>query len=282
MHRTALVMSLGALCLLAQPNRIVSTSPSITEILFALGAGPNVVGVSMHCEYPPQVRQLPRVGTYSRPNTEQIALLRPDLVILHRTNGDAANRLEALGIRTEQVQQGSLAQLFQTMHKLGELTGRTPQAEELISRIQARVKSTRLATENAQRPEVLIIVAKTRDQLTGLIAAGPGTYLGELVEAAGGHNTLRGSQTENYPRISLETVIQRNPDVLIDASAITESLSDTPETRMLTIQPWLTRRELAAVRAGRVAAVTSQALVVPGPRVLDALDMISRAIRGQP
>ena len=281
MRRAILVLLLNALCLLAQTQRIVSTSPSITETLFALGAGPSVVGVSTYCRYPPQVQHLPKVGTYSKPNAEKIALLKPDLVILHKTSGDLANRLQAVGIRTVEVQQGSLTDLFNTARTIGKATGRTRQAEELIGRIESKVKSAAARKPGEQRPSVLVIVSKEREQLTGLIAAGSKTYLGELVEAAGGRNALAGTQVETYPRISLETVIRLNPDVLIDASGMGDVPNDTPEQRLKTIQPWLARRELAAVRNGRVTAILSEALVVPGPRILEALDMISRCLRAQ-
>jgi|YNPBryBLVA2012_1023415.scaffolds.fasta_scaffold01089_6 iron complex transport system substrate-binding protein len=275
--------ALLCLCLVqaafAQPARIVSTSPSITEILFGLGAGPSVVGVSTYCRYPEQVRQLPKVGTYSKPNAERIALLKPDLVILHRQNGDLANRMEALGIRTLTIEQGSLAQLFATMRAIGDAVGRRTQAEALVARIQGKIQPA-AARKNTAGPSVLLIVSKDREQLASLIAAGPRTYLGELLEAAGGRNALTSASAQNYPRISLETVIHLNPDFIIDASGMGDEPNDTPEQRKRTIAPWLVRGELKAVRHHRVSAVLSEALVVPGPRVVEALDLLRNVISG--
>jgi len=279
MLRAAVLWLCLALAAFAQPARIVSTSPSITEILFELGAGPSVVGVSTYCRYPEQVLQLPKVGTYSRPNAERIALLKPDLVILHRQNGDLANRLEALGIRTLTIEQGSLAQLFATMRAIGDAVGRRAQAEAQVARIQEKIQSA-AARKNTAGPSVLLIVSKNREQLTGLIAAGPRTYLGELLEAAGGRNALTASSTQNYPRISLETVIHLNPDFIIDASGMGDEPNDTPEQQKRTIAPWLARGELRAVRHQRVRAVLSEALVVPGPRVVEALDLLRNVIAG--
>jgi iron complex transport system substrate-binding protein len=126
----------------------------------------------------------------------------------------------------------------------------------------------------------LLIVSKDREQLTSLIAAGPRTYLGELLEAAGGRNVLTSVSTQAYPRISLETVIHLNPDFIIDASGMGDEPNDTPEQRKRTIAPWLARGELTAVRHRRISAVLSEALVVPGPRVLEALELLRNVIAG--
>lgn len=274
MYRIGIAFLLCALAGFAQPARIVSTSPSITETLFALGAGPNVVGVSTYCRYPPQVRQLPKVGSFSKPNAEQIALLRPDLVIVHKSAGDLRNRLHALGLHTAEVDRGSLAQVFTSIRTIGEAVGRSGHADQLISKIRASVAEA--ATRYSSRPRfsVLLIVGRDHDQLTRLIAAGKQTYLGELLEAAGGRNVLDGQ----YPHISLETVIRLNPDVLIDASGMGDEPNDSPEQRLRTVRPWLARADLRAVRERRVFAVLSEALVAPGPRVPEALTLLSNCL----
>src|ERR1700755_416342 len=96
----------------SQPARIVLTSPSITETLFALDLGPKVVGVTTYCRYPPAVRSLPKIGTYSKPDPEKIALLHPDLVIIHRDARALAERLAAIKIPTATITVGSLDQVF--------------------------------------------------------------------------------------------------------------------------------------------------------------------------
>jgi iron complex transport system substrate-binding protein len=271
MIRMIAVLLLCALAGFAQPARIVSTSPSITETLFALGAGPSVVGVSTYCRFPPQVRLLPKVGSFSKPNAEHIALLRPDLVILHRAGGDLANRLQALGIRTAEVEQGSLTQVYSSIRSIGDAIGRSRQAEELVGRLRSGIAVSAARHDSGARPSVLLIVGRDHDQLTGLVAAGDKTYLGELLAAAGGRNLMNGQ----YPHISLETVIRLDPDVLIDASGMGDEPNDTPEQRRRTIQPWVVRRELKAAREGRVSAALSETLVVPGPRVLEAVRILS-------
>lgn len=278
MWRVISSLVLLAACALAEPMRIVSTSPSITEILFALGAGPRVVGVSTYCRYPAEVGALPKVGSYSKPNVEGIAQLRPDLVIVHQMRGDVLNRLGALGIRTVTVEQGSLANLVESVRTIGTAVGRRAEAEALVGRIESKMRNTGRSGPQRPRPSVLLVVGKNSDQLTGLIAAGRGTYLSELLDAAGGRNALTQSTAALYPRISLETVIRLNPDYILDASGMGDQPNDTPEQRRATVAPWLLRRELAAVRNRRVFAILSESLVVPGPRVLDGLQLLSRVL----
>lgn len=278
MWRVIATILLFASCVLAEPARIVSTSPSITEILFALGAGPRVVGVSTYCRHPAEVGSLPKVGSYSKPNVERIAMLRPDLVIVHQMQGDVLNRLSALGIRTVTVEQGSLANLFASVRTIGAAVGRKDEAEDLVGRIASSIRDTTSSRRHGSRPSVLLIVAKNPDQLTGLVAAGRGTYLSELLDAAGGRNALTQSTAALYPRISLETVIHLNPDYILDASGMGDQPNNTPEQRRATVAPWLLRSELTAVRNRRVFAILSEALVVPGPRVLEGLQLLAQAL----
>src|SRR5580698_2314968 len=107
--RTWIIGLFVAATLRSQPARIVSTFPSITETVFALGAGDRVVGVSNYCRYPAAVLSLPKIGTYTKPDPEKIALLRPDLVIIQKTAAGLADRLSALGIPQATVTIGSLA-----------------------------------------------------------------------------------------------------------------------------------------------------------------------------
>lgn len=281
MRRATFLTLLCGLCVVAQPARVVSTSPSITETLFALGVGESVVGVSSYCRYPIQVRQIPKVGSYTKPNIERIASLRPGLVIIHKGGGELPNRLSALGIRYVEVEQGSLANLFSSTRTIGKAVQREKEAEAIIARIQSRIAATTAGVNGKQRPSVLMVVGKDRGQLTGIVVAGTSTYLGELLNAAGARNALEGTFVQTYPRISLETVMRLNPDVIIDSSGMGDEPNESDQRKRATLEPWLERRDLAAVRNGRITAILNEAIVVPGPRVLDALDMIANAIKGE-
>src|SRR5271170_7692935 len=121
----------------AQPKRIVSTFPSVTETVFALGAGDRVVGVSTYCRYPPAVLSLPKVGTYTKPDPEKIALLRPDMVIIQKTAAGLADRLSALGISHVEVKIGSLAEVYSMIRDIGGAVGLPDRAEKLCGEIRS-------------------------------------------------------------------------------------------------------------------------------------------------
>jgi iron complex transport system substrate-binding protein len=263
----------------AQPARIVSTFPSITETLFALGAGDRVVGVSDYCRYPAAALSLPKVGSYTKPDPEKIALLRPDLVFIQKSAANLANRLDALGIRHVAVTVGSLAEVYSMIHDIGRAVGLPDRAEKLNGDIRSRLDAVRAQVAGRPRPKVLIVVGRTPGTLTNLKAVGPGPYIGELLEIAGGSNVLTGTAIA-YPQISLETVVRLNPGIILDTSNMGDPGVDTSlrETRLQ--EPWLTHPELAAVQNGMVFGLTSESLITPGPRVVDAVELL-RAKLGQ-
>jgi iron complex transport system substrate-binding protein len=279
LHRLILALGLAAVCP-AQPARIVSTSPSITETLFALDLGDRVVGVSTYCRYPPAVLSLPKVGTYMKPDPEKIALLRPDLVVVHEEAASLADRLTALRIRHARIKVGSLAQVYTMVHDIAAAAGVSPRAEPLNARIRSRLDALRKESEGKPKPSVVVLVGRNPGLLTNLVAAGPGTYLGELLEIAGGRNILSDVKIA-YPHISLETVVSLNPDIILDATQMGESNEDNRAREQRLREPWLSHRELGAVRNGLVFGLTSETLVTPGPRVVDAVELMREKIRAK-
>ncbi len=261
----------------AQPTRIVSTFPSATETLFALGAGDRVVGVSNYCRYPPAVLSLPKIGTYLKPDPEKIALLRPDLVILERSATILADRLSALGIPFTEVKVGSLDEIYSMVVEIGRAVGLPDQATTLNHDIQSRLAAIQAQTRDKSHPTVLVIVGRTPGELTNLVAVGPGSYLAELLEIAGGKNTLTETAVL-YPRISLETVVRLNPDIILDASMINQPGESTAGLEEGLKEPWLAHHELSAVRKGMVFGLTSECLVTPGPRVVEAVELLRARI----
>ena len=272
-----------ALCAQAQPVRIVSTFPSVTETLFALGAGDHVVGVSNYCHYPPAVLSLPKVGTYMKPDPEKIALLRPDLVIIQDQAVGLADRLSALGIRHVGVKVGSLAEVYSMIRDIGKAVALPEQAERLNSDIRARLDGFRAEASGKPRPHVLLIVGRTPGILTNLIGVGSNAYLGELLEIAGASNVLKGTAIA-YPPISMETVVRLNPDIILDSSMMGEAGANPGPMQELLRQPWLTHHELLAVRNGTVFGLATESLVTPGPRVVEAVAAIRNKLveKGRP
>jgi iron complex transport system substrate-binding protein len=266
----------------ARPRRIVSTLPSATETLFALGVGKEVVGVSAYCRFPKEALSLPKVGSYMKPNAELIAALRPDLVIVEKTALTLVERLSALGVQCVELKIGSLEDIYSMIEAVGSAVGFTHRAESLNKRIRTRLEMLRSETSsNRNRPSVLLIVGRTPGLLTNLVAAGPSTYLNELLEIAGGQNALQ-SSSPTYPHISLETVMHLNPKVILDASAMREA-GQTSLLEENIKEAWLAHTELTAVKTGLVFALSSQILVTPGPRVAEAVEEIrSRLLKAVP
>jgi iron complex transport system substrate-binding protein len=276
---TVAALFLGTASLAAQagtiPSRMVSTSPSITETLFALQLGDRVVGVSTYCRYPKEVLSLPKVGTFLKPEPETIARLKPDLVYVHSGPNTVATQLAALGLRTAVVDRGSLPSVFSTIRQISAAAGVTERGDTLVREIQRsldRIKSS-VAGKPARR--VLVIVGRRTGTLTDMIAVGPGSYLHDLIGIAGGENVMGGAKLE-YPRISMETVITLKPEMIIDVGEMGETPADSERRRTVTESLWAKQRLVTAVRTGGVHAVNDEAFVVPGPRVVD----VARAMAG--
>jgi len=275
------VLLLGAATALAEPHRIVSTSPSITEALFALGLGPRVVGVSNYCEYPPEVKDLPKVGTYLRPDAERIARLNPDLVILHKLPNDLTGRLTALHIPYAEVDRGGLTDAYTEIRQIGEAAGIKEQAEKLVSKIHARLDQIRALTAGKKKPSVIFVIGRDPGTLSNLIVVGRDNFLNDLIEVAGGINVIAQDSTQPYPHISLETILRDHPDVLIDMGDIGDSADERQRKATENRALWNAVPNLSAVQNDRVYCLTSTAFVVPGPRVTEAAEILFTVLQGK-
>lgn len=256
----------------APPRRIVSTAPSNTEMLFAIGAGDRVVGVTRFDNYPPEVQELPQVGGFS-PDTisvEAIVGLRPDLVLI--TGGiqaPLAEALEAAGLRVLALYARTLEDVFQNLLLLGDLTGQREEAVRLVARLTERV--TRVTERVADIPEEErpTVFYEVWDE--PLITAGARSFIGQLIELAGGRN-LFGDLDEAFPIVSAEEVIARNPDVILGPDTHAEKL--TPSA--IAGRPgW---DGIRAVREGRIHLIQGDIVSRPGPRLVDALEEIARLL----
>jgi iron complex transport system substrate-binding protein len=265
----------------ARPHRIVSTAPSITEALFALDLGSEVVGVSRFCDFPPEVLKLPKVGTYIKPDPEAIARLTPDLVILQGNPTELANRLNALHIPFAEVPHGTLNDVFTGIQIIAKAAGVPERADPLVSHIQSGLDAIQAKAEALPSPRVLLIMDRRQGMLTDLTAIGPNNYVNEILEIAGGINVLAKPGLPQYPRISMETVLRENPDVIVDLSGTQETEEQREAARAGTLALWAQNGELTAVRNGHVYVGTSNALLVPGPRTVEAAQRLFDYIHGK-
>ena len=257
-----------------RPRRIVSTAPSITEALFALGLGDQVVGVSRYCTFPPSVQTLPKVGTYLAPDAEAIARLAPDLVVLQRISSELTDRLHALRIHFVEVPHGTLADVYSGITLIANAAGVAQRASILNDRIQHELATLHENAKGMPSPRVLAIVNRRPGILADLMAIGPDNYLEQLMEIAGGTNVLAQPGLPTYPRISLETILRDDPDVILDLSGQQESEAERQAESAQVVALWSQQSQLTAVRKGRVIVGTSNALLVPGPRAPEAARLL--------
>jgi iron complex transport system substrate-binding protein len=251
----------------AQP-RIVSLTPSATEVVAALGATDALVGVDEFSKYPPGVEKLPKVGSFLAPNLEVIVKLAPTLVIVDDIHGQVAGALHDQGLSTVECAMHALPDVKQALRTVGVKLGRTKQADAAIEEIEHALDAE-AAKRPARHPRVLVIIDRAAGGLGNLVAAGPGSWVDELLAVVGGDNVLAASGVR-YPKISLEEVLQGDPEVIVDLSFDTN-----PERKAAA---WK-EIEVTAVRNGRVRALDDDFLKAPSPRVKQALAALAAAIR---
>jgi iron complex transport system substrate-binding protein len=275
-----LLLSCAASWAQTRPQRIVSTAPSITETLFALGIGDRVVGVSQFCNFPPEVQKLPKVGSYIKPDAEAIARLAPDLVVLERSSSELTDRLNALHIAFIEVPHNTLEDIFTEIQLIGKAAGVPDRSASLTAQIQGSLDAIQSKAKAMPSPRVLVIVDRQQGTLNNLIAVGPDNYVNQILEIAGGTNVLAKPGLPQYPHISLETVLRENPDVIIDLSGTQETDAARRASRAATLALWSQYRDLRAAKNSYIYAGTTDSLVVPGPRTPIATQRLFDFVHG--
>ena len=255
----------------AQSPRIVSTAPSITELLYALGLGGNIVGVDRFSHYPPEAAKKPQIGDYAAPNLEAIAQLKPTLVIIPTNPVQLKQRLEALHLRVLELDQEGIPALYRSFAQVGEAAGVRARAVMLTRDVQGKLAAIQAKTAKLQPTRVMFVVARTPGSLDGLMVAGAASYLNEIIAIAGGVNVFADARAA-YPKVSLEEVLARNPDVIVDMGEMADTVGVTDAQKSKVVGLWGRMASIGAVRSRRVHAVASDIFVVPGPRVVDAAE----------
>lgn len=246
----------------ALPRRIVSLSPGTTEMLFALGLGPRVVGDTTFCDYPPAAKGVAKIGDVNT-SDEKVLALRPDLVVADGVaNARAVARLPKLGLAVLAVTPTSLPGVEDSLRVIGARTGAAREAEAVVTEMESKENlAARIAARDTRpRPRVLIVL-----QTRPLWTAGRGTFLDDLVTRAGGVNA--GGSVAGYGTFSRERLLASPPDVILGDAGTRAALSADPALR-----------DLAAVRAGRVHALPPDLSSRPGPRLADGLVLVARAL----
>jgi iron complex transport system substrate-binding protein len=247
--------------------RIVSLAPSITETVFVLGDGDRLVGVTDYCDYPPEATLKPRVGGISTPSFEAILALRPDLVLATAESNYAEHveRLVSLGLAVYVIRPVDFETVLESIERIGGVLSRDVAARARVASMRRDAEAIARAVAGSPRPRVLYVVWPNP-----LIAPGRGTLISELIQRAGGES-VTGGEPLPYPRLSLETVVERRPDRIIvghhGQGAVEELL-----------RGWERLGSVSALRDGRVFAVDGDLVHRPGPRMVEALRALARVI----
>ncbi len=249
-------------------RRIVSLAPSITEILFALGLGDRIIGVTKHCNYPPEALTKTSVGTYIDLNIDKILSLKPDLVIATADGNEkeSVDRLTFFKIPVLVTNPKNLNEVFETVKTIGRITRQENRAESIVRSLKQRTDRVVQACSSLPRPRVFLEINENP-----LITVGKDTFHNHLIELAGGIN-ISGKDPLAYPKYSLEQVLQSKPDVLLITSMERGVLAERKKDR------WKQWDQIPAVKQGRIHILNSDLLDRPSPRLVDGLEALARAI----
>jgi iron complex transport system substrate-binding protein len=249
-------------------RRIVSLAPNLTETIYALGAQERLVGDTDACDYPPEAQAKAKVGSGVNPNLEQLVALKPDLVLVTTVfnRRETVAALERIGIATYATDPKTTESILSSFERLGDLLGVRERGEELAAKLRDRLADLTRRLADQQPKRVLFVV-----WADPLISVGRNTFLSDAMRLAGARSVVDSAQ--DWPHFSLEELVHLQPDFLIfaaghveDAESQVESLSKLPG--------W---RSLEAIRRHHIAVV-SDAIIRPGPRVIDAIVELARQL----
>jgi iron complex transport system substrate-binding protein len=277
-----LTFNLAALCIWsiifqeahAAPHRIISTSPAITEILFAIGAGDRVVGVTDYCNYPKNACRLPSIGGPLNPNTEKWIALKPDLIILQDDSVVLNKHAKVFKIPTLEVSVNNLKNILRSIQVIADAM-QTPKAgKQLANKIKIKIDNYRISLGKTKPHQVLMLLSDTNDPSRDLYAVGRNTFLNELLSIAGGENILPDTMA-TYPKISKEFIIAKSPEIIIEIGP-TANLSN--EGILIRKKAWEIYPTIRAVKNDRLYFVGADYILIPGPRLVKILDILTRNI----
>ena len=252
----------------------MSLVPALTEMLFAVGAGPQVVGVSSYDNFPADVKALPKVGALLDPDTERILALRPDLVIVYGSQTGLESGFARAGIRTLVYRHAGIANVLQTIRDLSAITGHRADGDRVVGQLQLQLDAVRARVRGRPRPRTMIVMGRDAQALRAVyVSAGVG-FLHELLEIAGGDDVFGDVRREGV-QPSNETMIVRAPQVIVELHA-----GDPPAEEVLTKERavWSQLPSVPAVRSGRIHLLYGDYLVTPGPRLGQVAEALARAL----
>ena len=255
------------------PSRLVSIVPAVTEMLFAIGAGRRVVGVSSFDEHPPEVAGIAKVGGLIDPDVERLLSLAPDLVVVYATQRDLRAQLDRAGVAQFPYTNTSLRGVPRTMRELGDRLGLAVEATRAADAFERRHDAIRDRVAGLPRPRVLLVYGHDPRSLRSINASGRDGFHHDMLELAGGINVL-GEVNRTTVQITTEEILRLGPDVIIDLHYGNAAAADLDAEGAL----WGRLAAVPAVRTGRVHVLAGDEFVVPGPRLAAATEQLAGAL----
>jgi iron complex transport system substrate-binding protein len=255
----------------APPQRIISLIPSVTEMLFAMGAGTRVVGVGNFDRFPPEALTRPKVGGLIDPDIEKILSLKPDLMVVYSTQTDLRTQMDRAHVPMFLYEHAGLPDITTTIRALGQRVGSGTAANALADRIEASIADTRRRVAGKPRPRTLLVFGRDAETLRGVYASGGNGFLHDMLEAAGGTNVFADVKRQSVQGTT-ELILARAPDVIVEVGV------DTASAQARNVRAWDTLGSVPAVRARRIYVLRGDDLMNPGPRVAQAIRRIAEVL----
>lgn len=253
----------------AQPKRLVSLVPGITETLFAMGLGDRLVGVTTYCDYPTEAGAKPKIGGFSNPSLEKIVEAKPDLVLATDMHSQLVEQLEAMNFKVLIFKPHNIDGLMKTINSIGIACGDIEKAQALNARLTQRldaVKSKLADIPPEKRPLVFYEVWHEP-----LMTTGSNTLIKEIINLAGGQ-CLTATGSSDYPTIGEEWIIEKNPDIMVHSYGV--GMNNTPNREaILNRQGW---QGVNFVKNQCIIGVDSNLITRPGPRIVDAVEELAK------
>ncbi len=250
----------------AAPSRIISLAPSNTEILFALGLGDRIVGVTEYDDYPPEAKGKEKIGGFKTVNIEKVVSLEPDLVLA--TGGvqtEVVENLKGIGVPVVVLDAKNVGDVLENIMLVGRITGREKEAGKLVNDMKRRINPVKKSRHGRPKRTMFIIWGNP------LMVAGPDTFANDLIDLAGGENIFSDAVTQ-YPEVSMESVIERDPEVIISGGHAGLNF-----TLLKTQAGW---SEISAVKNNSLYVINADIVSRPGPRIVTAVEQFSEWIGG--
>ncbi len=255
------------------PERIVSFGPNITEILFALGLGENVVGVSDFCDYPEAAKLKPKVGNAFSPSIEAVVGLEPDLVLT--VEHEQLNKeLDALGLKFLVLDPKDIDSVLENIELVAEVTGKVKEGNQLVKDMRDRISQVVDSVKDAPEVSVFFIVDATDPNNPW--TAGPGSFIDDIITMAGGENIVAEAPTA-YPQLSIEQIVSSDPDIII----IQTMMGGVPTVSKEVLKKHPAWQEMTAVKQDRIYFINGDLVSRPGPRIVQGLEEMAKAIHPQ-